>query len=717
MLIDKVIEKKVNDILIKMTTEQKIGQLTQMCWSGALSSEERNNKLLDLIRDGKIGSVILAVNAYAGSDETTFSDRDFIDEMQRVATEESSTGIPLLIGRDVIHGHHVVYPIPLALSASFNFELIREAYQNIADEALSYGINWTYAPMLDVSRDPRWGRIIESPGEDPYLGEQMAKAVVMGVQGDELPIKMAACAKHYIGYGASEGGRDYNNVDISDYTLRNYYLKAFKSAVDAGVLTFMSSFNEVGGQPTTSNRYLLTDILRGELGFDGFVISDWGAVAQLIKQGVAEDKREAAMLAINAGLDVEMCDSCYCDNLENLLENNEVSMATLDEAVLRVLKVKLALDLFNNPYTKKTVPEIQKHMEHAREMSRECIVLLKNKEDILPLDKTEMIAVAGPMLHNQRAILGSWTLDGDESLAVTIFEGLKKVNSHIFELDNFASAGNHRPDFAKCKTVILALGESHEVTGEARSLSDISLAEEQKILIKKMKKLGKRVVAVISAGRPLALEDVEDYIDALVYVWHGGTQTGNAAADIIFGDYSPSGRLPVTFPRVVGQIPIYYNFPPAGRDVNGYYEKDRVMVNYEDSKDSPLYPFGYGLSYTSFEYSDITVEKSSYSVEDLDKGIQVSVNVRNSGKYAAKEVVQCYIRDRKSSMTRPMKELKSTQKIDITAGEEKKIGFILEKSDFSFYNAGGQFVFEPGEFDIFIGENSLTERKVTISIG
>ncbi len=716
MWINDAIEKRANEILSQMSTKQKIGQLTQMCWSGALSTEERNNNLLQLIREDKIGSVILAVSAYAGSDEKTFSDRDFIDELQRTATEESASKIPLLIGRDVIHGHHVVYPIPLAMSASFNFELIEQAYKDISEEALYYGINWTYAPMLDISRDPRWGRIIESPGEDPYIGEQVAKAVVKGVQGTELPIKMAACAKHYIGYGASEGGRDYNQTDISDYTMRNYYLKAFEGAVDAGVMTFMSSFNEVSGQPTTSSRYLLTDVLRGELGFEGFVISDWGAVGQLINQGVAEDKREAAKLAINAGLDVEMSDRCFCDNLEDLLEKNEVSMKTVDEAVLRVLRVKVAMGLFDNPYAIKKTPEIEKHMQRARELSRECIVLLKNKDNILPLNKNKTIAVAGPMLHETRAILGSWTLDGDESLSVTIFDGLKRVNENIFELDNFYSPQKNRPAYAECDTVILVLGESHEVTGEARSLSDISLPEEQKVIIRQMKKLGKKIVALISAGRPLALEDIENDIDAIVYIWHGGTQTGNAAADILFGDCSPSGRLPVTFPRVTGQIPIYYNFPPSGRNVNGYYEKDRIMMNYEELKASPMYPFGYGLTYTSFEYSNILTDKESYTMNEAEEGIRISVNVKNSGAYDAKEVIQCYIRDKKSSMTRPVKELKAVKKILFRKGEEKTVEFVLTKSDFSFYNAKGKFVVEDGDFDIFVGQDSLTENRKTIRI-
>lgn len=716
MWMNEIIENQAKEILGRMTTGQKIGQLTQMCWSGALSSEERNSKLLQLIREDKIGSVILAVNAYAGSDEKTFSDREFIDEMQRVATEESETKIPLLIGRDVIHGHHIVYPIPLALGASFNFDLIKNAYEDIAEEALYYGINWTYTPMLDISRDPRWGRIIESPGEDPYIGEQMARAVVLGIQGEKLPVKMAACAKHFIGYGASEGGRDYNQTDISDYTMRNYYLKAFKGAVDANVMTFMSSFNEVSGQPTTSSKYLLTDVLKGELGFNGFVISDWGAVAQLINQGVAEDKREAAKLAINAGLDVEMSDSCYSNNLEDLLSSGEVTMETLDEAVLRVLRVKVAMDLFNKPYTEKLIPSIDEHMKRARELARECIVLLKNKDKILPIDKDETFAVAGPMLHDTRAILGSWTLDGDESLSVTVFDGLKSVNKNLFELDCFGSPTNRRPEFAKCEKVVLVLGESHEVTGEARSLSDISLSEEQKALIKRMKKLGKKVIAVICAGRPLALEDIEEYLDAIVYAWHSGTQTGNAVADIIFGDYSPSGRLPVTFPRVTGQVPIYYNFPPSGRNVNGYYEKNRIMANYEDLKDSPLYPFGYGLSFTNFEYSNIMTDKCVYTTYEAKEGIQFAVKVKNTGNYNAKEVIQCYIRDKKSTMTRPIKELKATKKIYLKSGEEKTVTFELRTSDFSYYNANGKFVMENGEFDIFIGENSLTERKTTIRI-
>ena len=714
MLTNESIEKRAREILSTLTLKEKIGQLTQVHFS-----IEETDKLKQEIADGKVGSVILSDTAFAGSEGKMLGGGTYVDEMQKTAVEKSKSKIPVIFGRDVIHGHKVVLPIPLAMSASFNFELVKEAYADMAEEALKDGVSWTFTPMLDMARDPRWGRMIEGPGEDPYVGEQMAKAMIEGIQGEELPLKMAACAKHYIGYGASEGGRDYHKTEISDYSLRNYYLKAFKSAVDSGVATVMSSFNEISGEPTSSSKYLLTDVLRDELGFDGFVVSDWGAIIQLVRQGVAEDAKDAARLSINAGLDMDMVDNCYSDYLEELLNEGKVSMETIDESVLRVLRIKLRLNLFEKPFRENKEYDTKAHLARARELARECSVLLKNSNNILPLGKNEAIAMTGPMLNEKRAILGAWTLDGDTDLSVSIADGLKNASDNVFEVDMFNVTGIQQNKLRNCDKVILALGESHLLSGEAHSMADIELSEEQKALIHKMKKLGKKIIAVISSGRPLALESVENDLDAILYIWHTGSETGNAAADVLFGDYSPSGRLTVSFPRTGGQIPIYYNCPPSGRDCDGYYgiEDDGLLCfNYEDCQGTPLYPFGYGLTYTKFDYSEISAKTDKISMDKLKNGVEFSVTVKNTGNYAAKEVVQCYIRDCKSSMTRPIKELKGAKKVFLDKGESKEICFTLTDKDLGFYGRNGKFTVESGEFIIYIGENAHTDRSIKLTV-
>ena len=698
------IKERALSILKKMSLDEKIGQLNQI----RFQTDENFDVLKQKIEKGEVGSIILASNEFAGNSEERLEKIGLIDELQQTAVEKSPSKIPLIFGRDIIHGHKVVLPLPLAMSASFNFELIKEAYTDIAEEAYSDGVNWTFTPMLDLSRDPRWGRIVEGPGEDPYVGSQLAKAVIEGFQGTKAPYKMAACAKHFIGYGAPDGGRDYHKAEISNYSLHNYYLRAFKAAVDSGVMTVMNSFNEISGQPTASSKYLLTDVLRGELGFEGFVISDWGTVIQLVRQGVADDSKEATCLAINAGLDMDMCDECYINNLKELVLEGKVSEETIDTSVFRILYVKLMIGLFEKPCSPHLKYDIQKHLNIARELAGESMVLLKNKDDILPLDTTESIGLAGPFLNDKRSIIGTWSLDFDLSYSVTIAEGIQKVAQNAFEIDD-----NSAELFDKCETVILVLGESEHLTGEGAALTNIFLPEEQKALIRKMKEAGKKIVAVITAGRPYALADIEEDCDAILYAWHCGSQTGNAAADIIFGRISPSGRLPVTFPRSGGQIPLYYNCPPAGRDWDGYYDK---VHNYRDNQGSPLYPFGYGLSYTSFEYSDIRIEQSSYTLSELQNGVRLCVSVKNTGKYDSKEVVQLYIRDVKASMTRPKRELKAAQKVFIKRGSEVNVEFILNADDFGFYNSQGKFVIESGDFIIYIGENCFTERKVTITI-
>lgn len=700
-----------NEIFLKMTLKEKIAQLTQI-----QLHKDNYEAVCEFVENEAVGSIIVAANLTAGNADRTVITIEQINHLQKLAMKKH--GIPILFGHDVIHGHHICWPIPLALSAAFNPELVEKSYEYIAEEAKTDGINWSFAPMLDVSRDPRWGRIIEGPGEDPYLGEKMAEAVVKGFQGKGDAINIAACAKHYIGYGASEGGRDYHKTEISDYTLRNFYLRAFISAVRSGVATVMNSFNEISGQPTASSKYLLTDVLRGELGFDGFVVSDWAAITQLVRQGVAEDDKDAARLSINAGLDMDMTDNCYYNYLEELVKENKVDIETVDISVKRILDIKEKMKLFEQPYFEKTEYSREKHRESAKEAARESIVLLKNENNVLPLNKNSSVCVMGDMSLDKRAVLGSWVLDFDIEETVTIYDGIKSSCENCFYFDYSIPKDATMDDIAQTDTIIVVLGESDKITGEANSISKIELTEHQEFIIKSAKKSGKKVVGVLAFGRPRALENVIDDFDAILYVWHGGSQIGNAVAEVVFGDFSPCGRLPVTMPRTTGQIPIYYNCPPSGREEDGYYDKNLWKPNYWDVDSSPLYPFGYGLAYTDFEYSNIISNSTEMTLEDIEAGksFEVSVKVKNIGTVASKEVVQMYIRDCVSSMTRPIKELKGFDKIMLAPGEEKSVSFKIGFEELAFYNQCGKITIEKGAFKIFIGENCLTDKGIIISV-
>lgn len=707
----------IEKILSKMTIKDKVYQLVQPYFVVNHKPGEYGTGLSEMkekLESECIGSVILASDCFAGNNEQEKVNIPALNEIQKQAMDKY--GIPLLFGRDIIHGFDVTLPVPLALSATFNPELVKKGFQNVAKETKNAGVNWTFTPMLDVSRDPRWGRCIESPGEDPYVGEKMAEAMVKGFQGeDENSIFVATCAKHYVGYGASEGGRDYHRTEISDYSLRNYYLRAFKSAVDSGCASVMASFNEISGQPTSSSKYLLTDVLRGEFGFDGFVVSDWGSVCQLVNQGVAKDKTEAGIMAINAGLDIDMCDGCYEAGLEMAVENGLVSMETLDNAVRRVLKVKDKLGLFENPYVQAQEFDIEQHRKTARELASESIVLLKNDNNALPLKETANVTVAGEYLSDTRNILGSWVPNYDLNESVTVFRGIKNAceNAEISEIktEKFSL-------FELKDTIVLVIGEHWSLTGESSSVATIELEEYQIELIKKARKLCKKLVGVFLYARPMALQNVIDMFDAAIYAWHGGSQMGNAVADVLFGKVSPSGRLTMTMPRVTGQIPLFYNTPPSGRDCNGYYG-DKVIVNYSDCSGTPLFPFGFGLSYTEFEYSDIKLDIREIALGDLIAGkkFQASVKVKNIGEVDSKTVVQCYVRDCYSSMTRPIKELKGFEKPMFKSGEEKEIVFDIGYEELGFYGADGKYRVEPGEFKIYIGKDCLCEEYVTIIVG
>lgn len=710
----KGFDKKVDEIIEKMTLKEKIGQLNQI--TGPLE-EGQLEGIKHAIRNGEVGSIILARSSTAGNDPQGHVNIELYNELQRIAVEESNMKIPMIYGRDVIHGHRTVYPIPLASAAAFNEELLEKCYRDIAVEASADGIHWTFSPMLDLSRDPRWGRIIEGPGEDPYVGAVMARACIKGFQGDDLTKKenIAACAKHYIGYGASEGGRDYHRTEISDATLYNYYLPAFREAVNSGVATVMSSFNDISGKPVTGSKKYLTDILRGKLGFEGFVVSDWDAVCQLEKQGVAGSRSDCAKIAINAGLDLNMCDRCYIDELEKLVLNGEVSEETINTAVRRILRVKFAIGLFENPYRESFDYDRASHLKNSRELAAESMVLLKNNK-VLPLDKSQKIALIGPFCYERRSLLGSWVLDGDEEETTNFYEALVGAvgeDNVLVQSENlFYDDSNYL--FPDADAVILALGESNFATGENRAVSDISLSAYQQQLVDKMHAIGKKVIGVCFFGRPIAMEGVADKLDALLYAWHSGSETARAASDILFGDVIPSGKTAVTFPRKSGHIPLYYNVTSSGRPVDCYYNENPQNC-YLDSTPTPYYPFGFGLSYTEFKYADIKASKNRISLDALKSGkkAEFSIEIKNIGDFDAKETVQLYIRDKVASLMRPIRELKQFKKPFIKKGESVVLTFLLGYEELGFYDENGEYLLEKGEFDIFIGENCLTENKVS----
>lgn len=709
-------KEKACRIVKNLTLKQKIGQLNQ-------ESLNRKNaeELKEKIRRGEVGSIILACSATAGNDEQYRGYVDYINDIQRTAVEESEAKIPIIFGRDVIHGHRTVMPIPLAQTATFNPELTKKAYHCVALEAANDGVHWTFSPMIDISRDPRWGRCIEGIGEDPYLGEKMAEAVVKGFQGEDYsaPGNIAACAKHYIGYGAVEGGRDYNVAEITDYTLRNIYLKTFRAAVDAGVATVMNSFNAVGGEATASSRYLLTELLKEELGFEGYIVSDWAAVQRLIDQGVAKNEYDAAMLAANAGLDMDMASRCYINNLETLVNNGLVSEKTIDEAAERIIYIKLLFGIMDNPYCAEIKYDIEEHRKAAKASSDEAMVLLKNKNSILPLKKETKIFAMGPMLYEKRALLGSWTLDFDINMVKSPAEMLKEYGANVL----FPSSDYLWDHCLKvirreeCDAVVLFLGESQNSTGEANSLARIELPEEQLALVRRIHSLGKPIIGVMSFGRPVALEEAEECFDAILYSWHSGTCTAESIVSILYGDVNPSGRLPISFPRCTGQIPIYYNCPDGNSYGESYYKDGRLAV-YNDRIAEPMYPFGYGLSYTEFEYKDICCENTKISYDDIANGkkFEISVVVENAGGYDGFETVQCYIRDCTASMLRPQRELKAFSKEYIKTGEKKNIRFEIGFEELSFYNRKGEFKPERGEFDIYIGKDCYAPKCITIEI-
>ena len=701
------IEEQIDALVKLMPLKEKIGQLTQI----ETPIKENVEAVKSMVRRGEVGSILMSVGATAGNDKQGAIDVTFYNELQRIAIEESPHHIPLLFGRDVIHGHRTVYPIPLAMAASFDFDLIQHCYRNIAVEAANESVHWSFAPMLDLARDPRWGRIIECPGEDPLLGKKMANAVVNGLQGDDLKAEgsLLACAKHFIGYGAAEGGRDYHHTEISDYSLYNYYLPSFREAVNNGVATVMSAFNDINGEPVSGSKYYLTNILREKLGFNGFVVSDYAAIHQLIHNGVAENDFEASIRAIDAGVDMDMWDACYLDNLEQAVKDGKISESIIDNAVKRVLEAKLKKGLFEKPYCEPKPYDRKRHLNDARKLAAESAVLLKNDGSILPLSKNSRVSLIGPFAEERRSLLGSWTIDGkaDETpnLAEAMREAVKGSGSVYTEYRADNLSANTVWVMRRSEAIVLALGESWADTGENRSRANIDLSVEQKELIIKAKATGKKLIGVFFCGRNIPMQGIVEYFDAVIYAWHSGSEAAGAVADIIYGKVNPQGRLPVTIPRLATHIPIYYNCYSSGHDVNGYYGEN-PDESYVDSLASPYYPFGYGLSYTNFEYGNISCENLGISIDGIknDEYFEFEISLKNVGNCFGTETVQLYIHDKFAGLSRPLRELKDFKKVSLNPGEATKVKFKIGIDELGYYMPDGRYIIEKGEFDIYISE-------------
>ncbi len=733
--LDPTAEAKITDLLSRMTLDEKMGQLNQYTsrWemTGPAPQGTNEQQMLDMIKNGMVGSLLNVTGA------------DATRKAQKLAVENSRLKIPMIFGYDVIHGYQTMFPIPLAETASWEPELAQKTARVSAVETSAAGIQWTFAPMVDISRDARWGRVMEGSGEDPYLVSLFAAARVKGFQGENLSDNntIAACVKHFAGYGFAEAGRDYNTVDISESTLRNVILPPFKAAADAGAATFMNAFNEIGGVPSTANSHLLRDILKGEWNFDGFVVSDWNSVGELLNHGVAADLKEAARLAINAGSDMDMEGYSFVPNLKKLVEEGAVDVKVVDDAVRRVLRIKYRLGLFDDPYRysnedrEKSLILSKEHLQIAREAACKSIVLLKNERQLLPLKKSgQKIALIGELAADKDVPLGSWRAKAITGSAVSLLEGMKGALS-----DPSALTFSNGPKFITSKSsfavhlefnmtdrtgiddavkvaqnsdvVVLALGENCFQTGEGRSQAEIGLKGLQQELLEAVCAVNKNVVVVLMNGRPLDISWMVQNVPAIVEAWHLGSEAGNGIADVLFGDYNPAGKLPISFPATVGQVPVYYNHKSTGRPFTG--EGNVFCSHYTDAPNAPLFPFGFGLSYTTFGYSDL---KLNTSVIAKGEKLQVSVTVKNTGKFAGEEVVQLYVRDLVGSITRPVKELKAFEKIMLKPGESKVVNFTLTENDLAFWGADRTFKAEPGDFKLWVGTNSAEGLETSFKL-
>jgi beta-glucosidase len=696
------VEQRVNALLAQMTLEEKLGQLQQLDGQGDGNFRPEH---VDMVRKGLLGSTLGVRGA------------KFTNQLQRVAMTESRLKIPVLFGFDVIHGYRTIFPIPLGEASSFDPSLAERSAAVAAQEANNVGLHWTFAPMVDIARDPRWGRITEGAGEDPFVGAAFARARVRGFQGDDYgaPDKILACAKHWVAYGAAEGGRDYNTTDLSEQTLREIYFPPFKAAVDAGVGTLMSSFNAINGVPASANEFTLTKVLRNEWKFDGFVVSDYTAVKELINHGVAGNEHDAAAVALSAGVDMEMVSRSFNMFGPTLLQEKKLSMATIDEAVRRILRVKFRAGLFDHPY----IDEAREanallrpdSIRLAREIASRSMVLLKNDRETLPLNKNiGSIAVIGPLADDRRAPLGWWAGDGKEENTVTPLAGIKaKVSPQTkvvyakgCEVKGDSTAGfEEAVNLAKSADVaVVFVGELAEMVGEAASRASLDLPGRQMELVHAIHATGKPTIVVLVNGRPLSIGWIVNNAPAILESWMGGTESGNAIADILFGDVNPGAKLPVTFPRTVGQVPIYYNHMNTGRPPDA---ESRYNSKYIDEPWTPLFPFGFGLSYTTFKISNLQLSAPRINASGK---LTVSAEVENTGRRAGDEVVQLYIRDPVASMTRPVKELKGFQRVSLQPGEKRRVEFVLGPEHLGFWNREMRYVVEPGEFRVMVGSNS-----------
>ena len=718
------IDTKVDSVLKLMTLEEKVGQLNQYngFWeaTGPTPKEGQAAKKYADLKNGLVGSMLNIKGVAA------------VRALQKIAVEETRLGIPLLFGFDVIHGFKTISPIPLAEAASWDLVAIKKSAEIAAEEAAAVGINWTFAPMVDISRDARWGRVMEGAGEDPYLGSQIAIARVQGFQGDLSSYKnILASAKHFAGYAFAESGKDYNTVDVSETTLQNVIFPPFKASVDAGVRTFMNSFNELNGIPATGNAYLQREILKGEWKFEGFVVSDWGSLNEMIAHGYAKDSKHAAEIALNAGSDMDMESSAYVAHLADLVKEVKVKETLVDDAVRRILKVKFELGLFDDPYKycdeKREIATVGKaeFQEGVLDMAKKSIVLLKNEGALLPLKKSgQRIAVIGALANDKTSPLGSWRIAAEDNSAVSVLEGLGNYKDNQISYAKGADLTIGRTEFVwetkinttdksgfgeaialakKSDVVIMVLGEHGLQSGEGRSRTDLGLPGVQQELLEAVFEVNPNIVLVLNNGRPLAIPWADAHIPAIVEAWHLGTQSGHAIAQVVYGDYNPSGKLPMTFPRTVGQVPLYYNYKNTGRPTMN--EPESVFwSHYIDEKTTPLYPFGYGLSYSKFEYSDLKLSSNSFA---KNGEIVVSVNVTNTAKVAGKEVVQLYIRDLIGSVTRPVKELKGFELIYLEPNETKKVTFIINEKMTDYFTVNRKWETEAGDFKVFVGTNSV----------
>lgn len=705
----------IEDLLKKMTLDEKLGQMSLFTTDWESTGPTIRAGYQNDIKEGKCGALF---NSHTV---------DFTTKLQKIAVEESRLKIPLLFGYDVIHGYKTMFPIPLGEAASWDLTAIEKSAYIMSKEAASSGLHWTFAPMVDVSRDPRWGRVMEGAGEDPFLGSRIAEARVKGIQGTSLgkTDKLVACVKHFAAYGAPVAGREYNEVEISERVFREMYLPPYKAAVKAGAKTVMTSFNDYDGIPATGSKYLMTDILRGEWDFDGFVVTDYTSMNEMVNHGVVKDETDAGILSLNAGVDMDMQGGIYQEKIKAGLKDGRISEKQIDESVRRILKIKKDLGLFENPYKYSDKQRelntllSKEHLEASRDMAKRSVVLLKN-DGVLPLaNKKTKVLVAGPLADDKDNLIGAWSGSGEGRHCVSLYEGLRAhEGSKNFSFEHIKSCQIDDKDKSQFEAVvaaaknsdviILAVGEHKDMSGEAAARAQIRIPGVQEELLAALRATGKPIITVVMNGRPLVLDKVHEQSNAVLEAWWLGTQAGNALADILYGYYNPSGKLPMTFPRHEGQIPVFYNQKNTGRPFN---PDIKWNSKYIDMPNSPLYPFGYGLSFTTFTYGKPISSKSVYG---LKENVMISVDVQNTGNYDGEEVVQLYIRDLVSSVTRPVKELKGFQKISLKKGEKKTLQFTLTPDDLAFYNPNMEWVTEPGEFEIFVGGDSDTQNKVKI---